>query len=123
MKRLFVAMLAAAALTACAPVVQAGGLTTETSDFTVQARPGTWRSRPVVEGYVYNKRAMRATRVLLRVDALDAAGAVVASEIRHLDREIGVSDRVYFDVTPPAAAPAYRVSVEYVFWRDRTCGG
>ena len=123
MNRRSVAILAFAALTACAPVVHAGGVTTDTADFTVEASLGTWRSRPVVEGYVHNKRSMRATRVLLRVDALDAAGAVVASDIRHLDREIPVSDRVYFDVAPPVAAAAYRVSVEYVFWRDRTCGG
>jgi hypothetical protein len=68
---------------------------------------------------VYNKRPMWATRVLLRVDALDAAGTVIASEVRHVDRQIPVNDRVYFDVPPPVPAPTYRVSVEYVLWRSR----
>jgi hypothetical protein len=123
MNRRSVAILMAAVLAACASVAQAAGLTTDTSDFRVEASPGTWRGRPVVEGYVYNKRAMTATRVLLRVEALDASGAVIASEVRHLDRPIPLGDRVYFDVTPPVPAPAYRVSVEYVFWRDKMCAG
>jgi hypothetical protein len=115
--------LAGVMLMACAATVHAEAITTDTRDFTVEASPGAWKNRPAVEGYVRNKRDMPATRVLLRVDALDAQGAVVASEIRHLDRAIPVSDRVYFNVTPPVVAPSYRVSVEYVFWLDKTCGG
>ena len=100
-----------------------GGLTTDTADFTVEAHPGTRPGRVAVEGYVYNKRSWRATHVRLRVDSLDAAGAVVATGVRPLDREVPLGDRVYFEVPAPVAAPAYRVSVEYVFWRDRTGGG
>jgi hypothetical protein len=103
---------------ACAPVVQGGTLTTETSDFAVDAYPATWKGRPMVAGHVYNKRSMRATRVRLRVEAVDAAGAVLASDIRQLDRDVEVGDRVFFEVSPPAPAPAYRVSVDYVFWRS-----
>jgi hypothetical protein len=119
MQKRAVLILTTLLLTACAPALQGQGVITETSDFTVEAYPGTWRGQPVVEGYVYNRRAMRATRVLLRVEALDASGNVVASEIRHLDRHIPPSDRVYFDVSPPAVAPAYRVTVDYVFWRTK----
>jgi hypothetical protein len=120
MKTSSVALLLGTLLTTCAPVApRGGGVTTSTQDFTVEAFPGTSRGRPVVEGYVYNKRPMWATRVLLRVDALDAAGTVIASDVRQLDRHIPANDRVYFDVPPPALAPAYRVSVEDVFWRSK----
>jgi uncharacterized protein involved in response to NO len=118
MNRRHLLILVALLLAACAPVVQSGGLTTETSDFTVEAYPATWRGQPMVAGRVYNKRPMRATRVRLRVEALDAAGTVVASDVRQLDRDVDFGDRVYFEVPPPAQAPAYRVSVDYVFWRS-----
>ncbi len=114
--RLVVAAVACT-LAACAPLFSSPGVTTETGDFTVEAHADTWRGRPIVAGYIYNKRALRATRVQLRVEGLDAAGAVIASDLRFLDREIDASDRVYFDVAPPVPAPAYRVTVAYVFWR------
>ena len=111
------------ALTACAPLFPSAGLTTDTSDFTVEAHADSWRGRPIVAGYIYNKRSFRATSVQLRVEALDAAGGVVGSGVRFLDRDINPSDRVYFDVPPPADGAAYRVTVAYVFWRPAGGGG
>jgi hypothetical protein len=116
MNRRYLAIPIALLLTACAPVVQKGGLITESADFSVEASPETLRGRPVVTGSVHNKRPFRATHVRLRVEALDAAGTVVASGLRPLDRDIEPNDRAYFEVTPPAGAAAYRVTVEYVFW-------
>jgi hypothetical protein len=105
-------------LAACATVVQSGaGLTTETTDFVVEAHPATWNGQPMVAGHIYNKRSMRATRLRLRVEALDTAGGVVASEVRPIDRDVEVGDRAFFELPPPAPAPAYRVTVDYVFWR------
>ena len=117
MNRLCLAILATLLLAACMPVVDDRGLTTDSPDFTVTAEPGTWKGRPVVAGYVRNKRPMEAAHIQLRVDSLDATGAVVASELGHLDRDIPPDDRVYFEVPVSAAAPAYRVTVAYVFWR------
>jgi hypothetical protein len=116
MNRRYLAIPIALLLTACAPVARTGGLTTESADFNVEAFPETRGGRPVVTGSVYNKRPLRATQVRLRVEALDAAGAAVASGVRPLDRDIESNDHAYFEVTPPAGAAAYRVTVEYVFW-------
>jgi hypothetical protein len=104
-------------VTAAVSLGQPSVNTTETEDFTVTAQPGTWCGRPALEGYVYNKRTMRASRVRLRVDTLDAAGAVTSSEVRPLDRDINSSERAFFQFPQPTAAPAYRVTVDYVFWR------
>jgi len=98
--------------------------TTDTSDFTVTAAPGRWRNQPVVQGYVYNKRGLRATRMLLRVDTLDSTNTVTSSEVRHLDRDIPPNDRVFYQVPASSSpAPAYRVSVDYVFWYVGDGGG
>ena len=106
------------ALTACAPVLPTGGgVTTDTNDFRVEAHSDSRRDRPVAVGYVYNKRGLQATHVQLRIETLDAAGAVVASDVRFLDREINPNDRVYFEVPPSAAGAAYRVTVQYVSWQ------
>jgi len=110
-------VLAMLLVTAAVSLAQPAVNTTETEDFRVTAEAGTWRGRPAVEGYVYNKRIMRASRVRLRVDNLDAAGAVTSSEVRPLDREINPDDRAFFQLPVVAAAPAYRVTVDYVFWR------
>jgi hypothetical protein len=116
--QLFVVLLAAVLLVAaCAPVIPPGGITTEGGDFVVEAHPDNRRGRPVAAGFVYNRRGLQATHVQLRVEALNAAGAVVASDVRFLDRDINPNDRVYFEVTPPAAGAAYRVTVHYVSWQ------
>jgi len=109
-------------LAGCAPVTINPGLVTDSPDFMVEASPATGKRGPSVEGYVYNKRPLLATRVRLRIEALDAAGAVVATAVRPLDRDIPIGDRVYFDMPVPAAAPAYRVTVDYVFWRSGAGG-
>ena len=96
--------------------------TTDTADFTITSEPGTWRNHPVVQGYVQNKRGMRASRVILRVESLDATGKVVASEPRHLDRDIPANDRVFYQVPVPGEAAAYRVRVDYVFWKEGAGG-
>lgn len=111
-------------LTACAPVVvPSGGVTTESGDFVVEAHPDSRRGRPMVAGHVQNRRGLQATHVQLRVEALNAAGAVAGSGVRFLDRDINPNDRVYFEITPPAEGVAYRVTVHYVSWQPGGGGG
>jgi hypothetical protein len=111
-----VLLLAACATIRLGDAPDAAGNTTDTGDFTVTAQPGTWRNKPQVEGYVRNKRDLPATRILLRVEALDGTGKVLTSAIRHLDQKIPANDRVFYQVPVPGPAPAYRVQVDYVFW-------
>ena len=102
-------------LVSCVSVAPFQGLVTESPDFRVEAAPGSSKRGPTVEGYVYNKRLMLATSVRLRIEALDAAGAVVGTTIQPLDRDVPIGDRSYFEQRAPAGA-AYRVAVDYVFW-------
>jgi len=89
---------------------------TDTADFTVTAEPGHWRKDSVVQGYIYNKRALAASRIRLRVDSLDATGKVVASDVRPVDQDIPANDRIFYQVPTPGPAPTYRAQVDYVFW-------
>jgi hypothetical protein len=110
-------------LSACAPVMPPGGVTTDTGDFSVESHTDIRKGRPVAMGYVHNKRNLQATHVQLRVESLDASGGVVASAIRFLDRDISPNDRVYFEVSPAAPGAAYRVTVHYVSWQAGGGGG
>jgi hypothetical protein len=84
-----VLIVAVLLLAACATIrpgdapPDAAGNTTDTADFTVTAQLGAWRNQPQVEGYVRNKRDLPATRILLRVEALDGTGKVLTSAIHH----------------------------------------
>src|SRR5262245_51141365 len=115
-------------LAACATIRQGdapatGGNTMDTGDYTVTAQPGTWRNKPQVEGYVRNKRDLPATRIILRVEALDGTGEVLTSAIRQLDQDIPPNDRVFYQVPTPGPAPTYRVQVDYVVWGGGTASG
>ena len=98
--------IATVVLVGCAPVAltSPAALVTEASDFRGEAEPAASKREPSVEGSIYNKRGLLAKNVRLRVDSLDAAGALVATTVRPLDRDIGISDRVYFEVPVAAAA-------------------
>ena len=118
-----VLLLAACATVRLGDASDAAGNTTNTADFTVTAQPGTWRNKPQVEGYVRNKRDLPATRIILRVEALDGTGEVLTSAIRQLDQDIPPNDRVFYQVPTPGPAPTYRVQVDYVFWGGGTASG
>jgi hypothetical protein len=65
---------------------------------------------PVVSGYLYNKSAMIADRVQLRIDALDANGQVVSSTGTWVAGGVPPENRTYFEACVPQAA-SYRVEI------------
>jgi hypothetical protein len=79
--------------------------------FTLEWRPDERRGRPVVSGYVTNVWGMGVRDVRLRVETLDAAGNVSATDIGYVFGDVTPGARVYFEVPVQQKAGNYRVSV------------
>jgi hypothetical protein len=71
-----------------------------------------------VDGYVYNLYHQATDRVQLRVDRLDASGAVTGSSGAWVAGGVPPDNRAYFDVRVPEA-PAYRVQIVSFDWVGR----
>ena len=80
------------------------------------------RRGPVVEGYVYNKSAMTADRMTLRIDQLDAAGQVVASQTTWVLGGVPPNNRAWFEARVPQAAN-YHVEIVGFDWVGRGGSG
>jgi hypothetical protein len=65
-----------------------------------------------VEGYVYNGLPSRISNVRLRVDSVDANGAVTASASGWVVGDVKAGGRGYFYVAVPAPANSYRATVQ-----------
>jgi hypothetical protein len=82
------------------------------------------RGRPVVTGFVYNRRAgVYAVGTRLRVEALDDAGGVVGSTTGSVIGDVPPSSRSYFEIKAPARAARYRVMIDSFEWRGYGAGG
>ncbi|HTI55293.1 MAG TPA: hypothetical protein VMC04_13725 [Verrucomicrobiae bacterium] len=82
------------------------------------------RGRPVVTGYIYNRRAgSYATAVRLLVEALDASGRVAGSTSGLVIGDVPPSDRSYFEIKAPPKAASYRVTIQTLSWRTYGAGG
>jgi hypothetical protein len=81
------------------------------SYFKVEWQPDERRGKPMVSGYVTNQWGLPTKNVRLRVEALDAAGAVTASYIGYVNGFVIPGSHVYFEVPVEAKAPSYRVTV------------
>jgi len=82
------------------------------------------RGRPVMSGYVYNRRAgVYAVGVRLRVEALDDAGRVIGSTTGYVMGDVPPSTRSYFEIKAPAKAASYRVTIDSFEWRGYGAGG
>jgi len=77
------------------------------------------RNGPAIDGYVHNLGLRDAERIRLRIERLDAGGAVVGSSSVWVLSTAPVNGRAYFKAAVPAAA-SYRVSVSTFEW---SCGG
>ena len=79
--------------------------------FTLEWQPDERRGKPVVSGYVTNQWGIGVNNVRLRVEALDAAGDVSATDIGYVFGDVTPGARVYFEVPVRQKAASYRVSV------------
>jgi hypothetical protein len=93
----------------------------ETTDryFRVEFEVTQKRKGPAVEGYLYNRGHQSAQRVLLQIERVDAAGAVIGSSMIWVLGEVPMESRAFFSASVPAAA-SYRVQVISYDW---TCQG
>jgi len=118
-------LVGALSLTACAqpvrgPALQSTGDPYLRVEYTVEPAKD---SDSKLTGYVYNERDMWAANVLLSVEVLDAAGAVVDSTTDLVYGNIPPRNRSFFDVKLPTTGASYRVTVRTVDWRGYGAGG
>jgi hypothetical protein len=86
----------------------------------VQGRRG-----PEVAGYVYNLRdGDWVANVRLQVEALDASGTVIGSNLGFVLGDVPPANRSYFEIPlPGSGAASYRVTVRTLDWRSYGHGG
>ncbi len=107
-------LVAALMLTTASPSIgaaQSYGIYGTERYFTVESEVGERRGRPVVSGYVTSQFGFGVRNVRLRVEALDAANAVVGTQIGYVSGQVLPGGRVYFEVPVTERAPKYRVTV------------
>ena len=107
-------LVAALMLTTASPSIgaaQSYGIYGTERYFTVESEVGERRGRPVVSGYVTSQFGFGVRNVRLRVEALDAANAVVSTQIGYASGQVLPGGRVYFEVPVAEKAPKYRVTV------------
>ena len=76
---------------------------------------------PTLEGYVYNKTDMRASRMQINVDQLDSAGNVLGQTREWVLGDLPPGGRAFFRARVPQAA-SYRVTVLFFNWIDKNAG-
>ena len=91
--------------------VQSSGIYGTDNYFKLEWQADERRGKPMVSGYVTNQWGLPTRNVRLRVEALDAAGAVTATYIGYVNGYVTPSSHVYFEVSVQAKAPSYRVTV------------
>lgn len=118
-----VVFAAAVMLTTASPSIsgaQSYGIYGTERDFTVESEVGERRGRPVVSGYVTSEYGFGVRDVRLRIEALDAANAVVSTQIGYVSGPLLSGGRSYFEVPVTERAPQYRVTVlSYDVFQDR----
>jgi hypothetical protein len=69
------------------------------------------RERVTVSGYVYNERTDMVRYVQVRIQVVDAGGAVVAQRFHSVVGDIEPGGRAFFTGVVPAGGAGYRVNV------------
>jgi len=123
-RRALAGLVVALALWAPGPVRAQTIYAPETTEryFQIEFQVVQKRKGPEVEGYVYNHGRQAAQRVLLQIQRVDAAGAVVGSSRIWLPGEVPMESRAYFS-TAVADAASYRVQVLSYDWACQGGGG
>jgi hypothetical protein len=98
-----------------------GGGRPEERYFGVEAALGSGRRGPVAEGYVTNRYDHYATRVVLTLVPIDAAGQPLAPVTVYVS-DVPPRGRTFFRTGVPAGASAVRASVAYYEWAPRGGG-
>jgi hypothetical protein len=121
MRRVWIGLLALSLLTS--PAVAGPNFAKATLDyyFNVEWQAASSKHGPVVEGYVYNKSALIADRMRIRVEQLDTSGNVVGTTDSWVLGGVPPSNRAWFQVRVPQA-PSYRVEVLSFDWLGRGGG-
>jgi hypothetical protein len=121
MRRVWIGLLALSLLTS--PAVAGPNFAKATLDyyFNVEWQAASSKHGPVVEGYVYNKSALIADRMRIRVEQLDGSGNVVGTTDSWVLGGVPPSNRAWFQVRVPQA-PSYRVEVLSFDWLGRGGG-
>jgi hypothetical protein len=125
-KYLLLASMASLMLASFHPTTSAIALSaTSTVDARIRLdwEVGTWRGRPVIQGYVYNDYLRAAYNVQLLVETLDASGTVIARGVGFVRGVVPFNDRTYFEVPLKMPGASYRVSVTGFDWKDTGGGG
>jgi hypothetical protein len=87
--------------------------------FRIEWQAGRDRKGAAVDGYIHNHGPRDAERIRLRIERLDARGAVVGTSNVWVLGAAPLNGRAYFKTAVPEAA-GYRVSVSTFEW---SCSG
>jgi hypothetical protein len=106
-------------LTGPAPAADFGGGRLEERYFAIAVESATRGGRPVVRAHVTSSADFWISRMVVRVEALDAGGQVVATSTPAIVDLIPPFGRLTFEVPAPAAGASYRISVINFDWLPR----
>lgn len=73
---------------------------------------GNGRARPTLQGYVVDLDGRVVTGLRLRIDGIDASGALLFSARQRIAAAVPGQERIPFEVTVPRPAASYRITVE-----------
>lgn len=118
MSRIWMALVLALLLTSTAAA--GPNFTQATLDyyFSIEWQAASTARGPVVEGYVYNKSALIADRMRVRIEQLDAGGQVAGTTDTWVLGGVPPNNRAWFQARVPQA-PSYRVQVLSFDWLGR----
>jgi hypothetical protein len=68
--------------------------------------------QPTLQGYINNLYDVPVDNVTLRIDAFDAAGQMLSSDVTLIEGPVPGAGQTYFEALAPDGATSYRVTVD-----------